>query len=1193
MADSYSVKARLSATDSGFSSTLKSAIGLTDSFKSKISSIGTGILQGVGQSLFSSIQSGISNMVGELNSASGAWKTFEGNMSMLGKSAKEIAGVKKELQTFATESIYSASDMASTYSQLAAVGVSNTTELVKGFGGLAAAAENPQQAMKTLSQQATQMAAKPNVAWQDFKLMLEQTPAGLAQVAKAMGMTTSELVQNVQAGTVATDDFFAAIVKAAGTGTELNKLATEYKTIDQAASGLQETIATKLSPAFDVLSNIGIKALSGIIDKIGKIDGQAIADKVSGWIKKAQPLWNSFSKAVTKVWGVISGVAKKLAPIFQPLSNKIGGAFKSIMDKIGSIDVESVVNKISTAINKAKPYVDAFAKVFSAIGKAIAAVVPWIIKIGSAIATYLLDNSERLSKAIPYIVGLVGAFKGFKIIKALVPGMASFAKSITQMATKGLTGLAGKLFGVAKGQQAAGTASQTSWPAMAAAAKAFMMIGAGVLMASGGLALLAQSAIALAAAGWPAIAVMFGLVVALAALMIGTLAFVNTLSASAAQMTAAGTAMMLLGAAVLMIGTGFTLLAVSSIALANAGWGAIGVMIGMVAAIALLAVVVTVCGSAMLVGAVGFLAFGAAILLLGIGAILAATSLVILSTCLPVLAANGVQASVAIVALGAALYVFGAGALFAGVGALVLGAGLLVVAVAVAVLAAGILVLSVGALITAASLAIMAAILPTIAAYGLQGAMAIVALSAAMIVFSIGAGLAGAAAIVLGAGLLVASVGILLCAAGMAILAASVLIIGSYALIAAASFAIMAALLPVVTANSLQNAAAMAILAGGLIVLGAGALVAGAGFVVLGAGLMVAAVGIAAVAVGIALLGVAIITLSLGALVAAASIALLSLALPTLVQHGAQAATALLAFGVAVMAVAVPMIALAASAGMCAIAIGAFGVAMVAACIGVAALALALKAVSSSMKSIASSAKKAEKSLDSMTDAVDVVEAGLDAIGDKAKSAMDKLKSAFDKTAGSVEKSGKKVGTGFTKGMQTGLALAAPVAAQTVLVVNTTLLAGYASAFSAGANISRGFAQGMLSCLALIRSAATQMAAQADKAVRAKAKIHSPSKVAAGLGSYWGEGFAVGITDMAKSVQKAAESLVAVPTVAAPDLAMSYGGELSSDYNYSNSYVITVPLTLDGREVAKATVRYNQDELNRSNLREERKYGRV
>ena len=1193
MGDSYSVKARLSATDSGFSSTLKNAIGLTDSFKSKISSIGTGILQGVGQKLFTGISSGISGMVGELNSSNAAWKTFEGNMSMLGKSAKEISGVKKELQDFATQTIYSASDMATTYSQLAAVGVSNTTELVKGFGGLAAAAENPQQAMKTLSQQATQMAAKPTVAWQDFKLMLEQTPAGIAQVAKVMGMSTSELVQGVQKGTIATDEFFAAVVKAGGAGTELNKLATQYKTVGQAADGLKETIANKLTPAFDVLSSVGIKAISGIVDSIGKIDGQAIADKVSGWIKKAQPYWTSFRNAVVKVWGVISGLAKKLAPVFQSLGSKVGSTFKSIMDKIGSIDVESVVNKISTAINKAKPYFAAFAKTFSAIGKAIAPVIPWIIKIGAAIGNYLLNNSERLSKAIPYIIGAVGAFKGFQIVKALVPGMASFAKSITQMATKGLTGLAQKLFGVAKGQKAAGTASQTSWPAMAAAAKAFMQIGAGVLMASVGFALLSQSAIALAAAGWPAIAVMGGLVIALAALLIGTLIFVNTLSASAAQMTAAGTAMMLLGAAVLMIGAGFALLAVSSIALANAGWGAIAVMVGMVAAIALLAVGAALLGTALTAGAIGFIAFGAALLLAGVGAVLAATSLVILTTCLPMLVAYGLQASVSILALGGALLIFGAGALVAGAGALVLGAGLLVVAAAVVVLSAGILLLSVGCLLAAASLALISLILPTIAAYGTQGAIAIALLGASLIVFAVGAGLAGIAATALGAGMLLASVGILLCAAGMAILAASVLIIGTYALVAAASFAIMAALLPLVTANSLQNAAAMAVLSAGLVVLGAGALVAGAGFVVLGAGLLVAAIGIAAIAIGIAALGIAIIALSVGALAAAGAIALMSLALPMLTQYGAQAAVSLLAFGAAVLFVSIPMIALAISAGTCALAIAAFGLAMVAACIGVAAMAIAVKAVASSMKTIASSAKKAEKSLDSMTDAVDVVDAGLDAIGDKAKSAMDKLKGAFDKTAGSVEKSGKKVGTGFTEGMQSGLAMAAPAAMQTVTVVNVALLAGYSPAFRAGAYISQGFAQGMLSCLGVIRSAAEQMAAAADKAVRAKAKIKSPSRVASSLGAYWGEGFANGIADMTKPVWNAAESLVAIPSVATPDLAMAYSGELSSDYNYANrvEYVIEVPLNIDKREFARATASTIQEEQGRTQSRVRRKYG--
>ena len=157
------------------------------------------------------------------------------------------------------------------------------------------------------------------------------------------------------------------------------------------------------------------------------------------------------------------------------------------------------------------------------------------------------------------------------------------------------------------------------------------------------------------------------------------------------------------------------------------------------------------------------------------------------------------------------------------------------------------------------------------------------------------------------------------------------------------------------------------------------------------------------------------------------------------------------------------------------------------------------------------------------------------------------------------------------------------------------LNAGKSAAFQAGMHISQGFAMGMLSCLSLIQSAASRMAAAADRAVRAKAKIHSPSRVAKNLGHYWGGGYVDGLSDMTRKVWDAAERLVSIPQVATPDLAMSYSGELSSEYSYSRSadYTIEVPLAVDGREFAKATASYTQDELDRKNIRESRKHGKV
>jgi phage-related protein len=58
---------------------------------------------------------------------------------------------------------------------------------------------------------------------------------------------------------------------------------------------------------------------------------------------------------------------------------------------------------------------------------------------------------------------------------------------------------------------------------------------------------------------------------------------------------------------------------------------------------------------------------------------------------------------------------------------------------------------------------------------------------------------------------------------------------------------------------------------------------------------------------------------------------------------------------------------------------------------------------------------------------------------------------------------------------------------------------------------------------------------------------------------------------------------------------MSYGGELATDYNYTNSaeYIIEVPVIMDGKEVARVSAPYTQAELNRRETRNSRKLGKV
>ena len=660
MAESFSVKAILSAQDRGFTSAFKSAMGTVSNLKSTLTSgIGFGIMAGIGQKAFGAVTSSIGGMVSELNSSSAAWKTFNGNMSMVGKGADEIASVKKELQEFAEDTIYSASDMASTYAQLSAVGIKSTNKLVKGFGGLAAAAENPKQAMKTLSQQATQMAAKPTVAWADFKLMIEQTPAGISAVAKEMGMTTTELVQNVQDGKIATEDFFDAIAKV-GTNDAFTKLATEYKTVDQAMDGLTETVSNKLAPSFDVLSGRAIKSLDGIINKIGDLDGDAIAGKLTGFLDKASGYWNVLKTEALEV------------------KTAFGDAFSAIGEDLG---------KITGAFGSTES-ISSFSSVMDSASGAL-----------KTFAGFLEEHSETIAKVIPQIPKLVVAYKGFKIAKSVAPFVGAFTSAIAGLAGAGISTIAGKLFGISKGQREVGVSSRESMKSTMESAKAFMMLGAGVALISGGFFLLAQGAKAVAESGPLAVAVLVGMVAAIAGLLIVAKMVAPTLSAGAAGFVA-------FGAAVVLAAAGIAVLTMSAISLANAGPLAIAVMFGLIVAIGGLMVVAAAVAPVLTAGAVGLIAFGVAAALVGAAVLLASAGLAIVASVLPIVAEYGLQASVAIGALGAAMTVFGAGTIVAGVGCTVLAVGLL--AVGVAVLGVTVGVVAFGVAMTAACVGVLA-----------------------------------------------------------------------------------------------------------------------------------------------------------------------------------------------------------------------------------------------------------------------------------------------------------------------------------------------------------------------------------------------------------------------------------------------------------------------------------------------------
>lgn len=379
MAGSYSVTAKLTAVD-GMSGPMRSAAKSMEQLKSTASGVDKsmatassspakmglafGAMAGIGATAFNAVKNGVVGLISEMNSSNVAWQTFTGNMKIMGKSTSEINAAKKSMQSYATQTIYSASDMGSAYAQLESVGVKGTGALVKGFGGLAAAADDPKQAMKSLTQQGIQMASKPMVQWADFRIMLEQAPAGMAAVAKKMGMSTSELIKKIQDGKVSSKDFLKAVSEV-GNSKGFQKLATQYHSVGQALDGLKETVSNKLQPAFSAMSSVAIGAISSIVDWISKLDFSKIGSEISSvfggvfsFIQEHASVFKTLAEGVlifiaafagiSAIVSIVTGVISVISTIGGVISGVI--SFFSLLGEVGAAAFTIIASPVTLVV---------------------------------------------------------------------------------------------------------------------------------------------------------------------------------------------------------------------------------------------------------------------------------------------------------------------------------------------------------------------------------------------------------------------------------------------------------------------------------------------------------------------------------------------------------------------------------------------------------------------------------------------------------------------------------------------------------------------------------------------------------------------------------------------------------------------------------------------------------------------------
>ncbi len=667
MAESFSVKAILSAQDKGFKSVFGAATKSAKELKSTLmGGIGFGAMMAIGQKAVSVVSGSLSGLTKETINTSDAMQKLQQAMRFSGYAEDEIqriAGATGTLKTYADKTVFSLQDVMSTFGSLSANGVKDAEKLTESVGNAVAVFGGGAQEFSSVALAFSQAMASGALHAQDWNQIVNASPqlaGGLRkELIKLNPILGEDFKQAMEDGAI-TADLLGQAMNNIGMTDMAREAAQSVTTFEGAMGNLEATVTSGMQSIYD--SFVKGKAVDAINQFNGKVE--SVFSRLQTWIPATMIRLESYWKILKKEASQVSGA--------------FGDAFGAIRKELG---------KLIPAFGSTES-VNGFRDAIQGAGDAL-----------QAFAGFLEEHADIIARVIAELPKLIVAYKGFKIVKPFIPVVAGFTGAIMRLAGAGVSKIAGKLFGISKGQREVGVSSRESMKSTMESAKAFMMLGAGVALISAGFFLLSQGAKAVADSGPLAVAVLVGMVAAIAGLLIVAKMVAPTLSAGAAGFVA-------FGAAVVLAAAGIAVLTMSAISLANAGPLAIAVMFGLIVAIGGLMVVAAAVAPVLTAGAVGLIAFGVAAALVGAAVLLASAGLAIVASVLPIVAEYGLQASVAIGALGVAMTVFGAGVIVAGAGCAVLAVGLL--AVGVAVLGVTVGVVAFGVAMVAACVGVLA-----------------------------------------------------------------------------------------------------------------------------------------------------------------------------------------------------------------------------------------------------------------------------------------------------------------------------------------------------------------------------------------------------------------------------------------------------------------------------------------------------
>lgn len=662
MADSYTIKAILSAVDN-MSPVLQQAASNAQNFGNNVSknygAIGKAMV-GVGAA---TTAMGVSS----LKSFGQFQQSLNTAAVVAGGTAKDISGLSDVANKMGADLPLSAQEASDAMVAMARNGAS-VGQIKEQFPAIAQAAtaagsdlqatagvvqqamniwgsslKSPQQAAEIL----VQTANMSNASIED----MQQALATIGGTAKLAGMSlkdTSEaiglLTNKGFSAAQASDDLNHAILQMMAPSkvaqAEMQKLGLSF-TDAQGKMKPFPQILQEVSNALDGMSKS--EQTAALKAMFGTAGMQAIApllDSIKDKTNNSATSWDAWSKQVDKAAGSSSKATKSLQDQANEMQKNVGAK----LEQLGG-NWESLRNNAMAAKGG----------VNGAILDMMNKTLEWASSSDSGIAK-VIRGFVGLS---PVIGPAVTAIGGFLTSAGKITTVGAQAASGLMNMAKGAVGLVGKLFGISTGGKTAGAGLEETASKSTSAGKsageasgsilqlgvAILAIGAGVGLATAGMAALVLATTQLAKQGLAGVGTLMAVTVALSALVAVMAVAGKVVGTMGPQAGIAYAGMALLIAS-------FALLTAAVTQFASTGTQGLVALAALTAAIVVITGVMATLAPALTAGAAGLLAFGAAVLMVGAGIGMATAGIALLINAFNNLNTSATQIVATMTALG-------------------------------------------------------------------------------------------------------------------------------------------------------------------------------------------------------------------------------------------------------------------------------------------------------------------------------------------------------------------------------------------------------------------------------------------------------------------------------------------------------------------------------------------------------------